>query len=775
MKWLVPFLLATVAMPAYAQTPFDMSPERPRIEDAAPIPALPTSPGAETPPPSQGTSPEVQTAPAPAAWTARRYLLPEPTFSLPGETASRSWALHLTAAQAASAARIHLAYRNAVVVAPESSRLQVLLNNVVIIDQPIRSADGFSPVQVDLPPELLRAGRNEVSMRATHRHRTDCTIESTYELWTELNPASTYLSFADPAANTFLSMGDLRALSPDANGVTRVEIVAPALNRNDMTVEILQLSQAIALYASQANISFSTVTAPSTGSQDVALRVLLGTPDDLSDIVEGVRPGSAAAFLPGGVDGVPTLAISGSNRSEWVDAINQLAAPVDREPGTRRDSLVTEGWRAPNAPMVYEERSLSFAELGVQSEQFSGRRYVRNFTFAILADFYAESYGEARLLLDAAHAATILPGSAINVYINGNIASSTPLNQRGGAIYNKLPIKVSMRHFRPGLNEVTVEAALRTEQDDACLPGASSDTTPRFAIFDTSSFNIPNFGRISQFPNIAATTGTGIPYALTGEPVAVLLEPDSGVSLSAAANVLGRLAVASGRSIPVSSTTSTDTARQQNAIFVGTVNAMPAGVLGQVGVTEDSRTAWTPSTNISGTPSTNEPTSIDAWRQQVDRPSLENIGQWFSRTFDITFDMIRFAPTQDGAFVPNQDDVLLVTQGANPAGNGVWTIITAPSQQMLTAGAQAITRHDIWEKLSGRVSTLNADMETVSSVPVAASSFVESRPPSLANYRLIAANWLSANILSYSLLLVVACLLLGVATSGLLSRLGRRR
>jgi hypothetical protein len=773
MKWLVPCLLASIALPAYAQSPFDMSPERPGVEDAAPVPSLPASPGADLTFPSEGQP--TAGADTPAAWSAHRFLLPEPEFMLSGETATRSWALHLTAAQAASPARIHLAYRNAVVVAPESSRLQVLLNNVVVIDQPIRSADGFSPLQVELPAELLRAGRNEVSMRAVHRHRTDCTIESTYELWTELNPASTYLSFADPSANTFLSMGDLRALSPDANGVTRVEIVAPALNRNDMTVEILQLSQAIALYASQANIAFSTVTAPTDGSRDVALRVLLGTPDDLTDFAEGVRPGIAAAFLANDADGVPTLAISGSNRSEWVEAINQLSAPVDREPGTRRDSLVTEGWRMPNAPMVYDERSLSFAELGVQSEQFSGRRYVRNFTFAIPADFYAESYGEARLLLDAAHAATILPGSSINVYINGNIASSTPMNQRGGAIYNKLPIKVSMRHFRPGLNEVTIEAALRTEQDDVCLPGSTSDAAPRFAIFDTSSFNIPDFGRISQFPNIAATTGTGIPYALSSEPVAVFLEPDSGVSLSAAANVLGRLAVAAGRSIPVSSTTSTETARQQNAIFVGTVNALPAGVLGQVGITEDSRTAWAPATNMGGTATANDPTSIDAWREQVDRPSLENLGQWFSRTFDITFDMIRFAPAQDIAFAPAQDDVFLVTQGANPAGGGVWTVITAPSQQMLTAGAQAITRHDIWEKLSGRVSTLNGDMETVSSVPVATSSFVESRPATLANYRLVAANWLSANILSYSLLLVIACLLLGVATSGLLSRLGRRR
>ena len=44
----------------------------------------------------------------------------------------------------------------------------------------------------------------------------------------------------------------------------------------------------------------------------------------------------------------------------------------------------------------------------------------------------------------------------------------------------------------------------------------------------------------------------------------------------------------------------------------------------------------------------------------------------------------------------------------------------------------------------------------------------------VANLRLIAANWLSENILAFSLLLFAACLLLGLATALFLSRIGRR-
>src|SRR5690606_15714672 len=107
------------------------------------------------------------------------------------------------------------------------------------------------------------------------------------------------------------------------------------------------------------------------------------------------------------------------------------------------------------------------------------RRYLHSFTFAIPSDFYAGSYGEARLLLDAAYSADVLPGSSLNIYVNGSIAASMQLTERRGAILDQLPIKVTMRHFRPGLNEIAIEAELLTEQDAACLPGAAASETPR--------------------------------------------------------------------------------------------------------------------------------------------------------------------------------------------------------------------------------------------------------------------------------------------------------
>ena len=52
--------------------------------------------------------------------------------------------------------------------------------------------------------------------------------------------------------------------------------------------------------------------------------------------------------------------------------------------------------------------------------------------------------------------------------------------------------------------------------------------------------------------------------------------------------------------------------------------------------------------------------------------------------------------------------------------------------------------------------------------------YADQGPHLWANLRLVAANWMSANILQYALVMLACCTFLGVATALLLSRLGRR-
>lgn len=767
---LAALLMLAASSPALSQpAPFDMTPERPATPGTPPAPA-------PAPPANVGTQPATPAEPV------RRRLLPAGSLTLAGEVASRSWSVHLTAAQASSPTRLQLGYRNALVVAPESSTLQLYVNQVPVLETRVSSSDAYREIAVDVPGDVLRAGRNEISIRARHRHRTDCTIESTYALWTEIDAARTWLSFADPAASAFGGFSDLRALAPDAQGRARINVVAPAASHGDIGNDLMRLVQAIALHAGLPNLDFS-ITSAIAGDDGAVLRVLVGATEELAGLVPalpvGASSGSFAAFLPDPRDGVPTLLVSGRSRIEWLAAIDTVLAPVDRPTGGMRDTLSTQLWRTPDAQMVYGERELSFADLGIRSEQFSGRRYSTGFQFAVPADFFANAYGHARLLVDAAYSDAVLPGSLLNIYVNGNIAASVPLNAVGGAILNRLPISFTMRHFRAGLNDVVIEANLLTERDEACLPGATADDTPRFALFDTSRFEMPQFARIGQRPNLEAVVGTGYPYGLAREPVAIVIERDELANLSATANILARMALSAGRAIPVSFLNSADAARGRDALFIGPVNGIASGVLSQVGIDEASRTAWSAMPDRPARQEDSGGVDVDAWRRQLDDRGLSGwfrgIEAWFSQTFGITTEMLRFRPSDDAGFVPPQSAVLLLAQGENPAGNGVWTVLSAPDAARLEQGARALSRQALWRLPSGHIATLSNDYETVVSEPAASFSFVETVPASFANYRLIAANWLSTNILSYSLLFVVACVAFGVTASALLTRLGRRR
>lgn len=785
------FFCALLALSASAfaqQEPFDMSPERRVEEPPPPAPAPAAQPAGDAEPESDAVEDEDQSRPSPqpeeqAAEGLRRNLLPSSILRLDGENDMRRFAFYLTDSQAASPANLRLGYQNAIVVAPEASRLAVDINGVRVIGESIASANDIKDVVADLPAGLLQPGRNEISFLSSQRHRTDCSIASTYELWTELDAERTYLTLDAPNDVPQWRIADLKAIPGGSDGQAKIALVVPALATGDVASETLRLAQAIALLANFPGPRFEVASSLANDvAADANLVVVAGTTGEIGRIAgENAAADGDAPVSFRQLDGIsaPALILSGADRSGWVGAVEQLAAQVGPSSFAMRDVLNTEAWSLPNPPMLYAGRDITFAELGVSSEQFSGRRYIRQFQFAVPADFYAQSYGEARILLDAAYTDDVKPGSLINVYVNGNIATSMPITARGGRVLRQFPIKVTMRHFRPGVNEIMFEADLLTDADEACAPGAATDQTPRFALFDSSRFSLPDFARITQIPNLAAMSGTGYPYLLNDEPVPVIMGRGNMGTLSAAASVLGRIAIASSRIIPLRVLSSPSQARGRDAIFFGTPAGLDSNVLAQVGINEAAAASWAPSATMDGEAvNGGEGPDMETWRNQMDGGMvarwINDLRAWLRDTFDISVDMLRFLPQDAQPYAPGPEDVLIIAQAASPTGQGTWTVVTAPHEAQLATAAQNLVGYGTWQQLSDHVTTFASD-GTLHSMEVGRGRFIQTAPPSAANYRLIVANWLSSNILSYSAILIVACGLLGITTSALLSRLGRRR
>src|SRR5262249_42140529 len=147
--------------------------------------------------------------------------------------------------------------QNAIVVAPEASQLTVLINNRAIGTRQISSPDGVSSASFDIPPGLLQPGANLVTLEANQRHRTDCSIQSTYELWSNIDPAQTYLSFAGLSPADQSGTDAVRAVGVDAGGKTEFDFVVPALEQPGTTRPLLRLAQGLSVLSGMPNQGFA--------------------------------------------------------------------------------------------------------------------------------------------------------------------------------------------------------------------------------------------------------------------------------------------------------------------------------------------------------------------------------------------------------------------------------------------------------------------------------------------------------------------------------------
>ena len=791
---------------AHAQpAPFDMSPERPAAP--APAPQLPRPSRVEprpqatlqapaVTPPADATAPDNRPAPPlrpeqaqtteapPAALSPspRRYIIPSESVALAGEYSRSAWSVYLTAEQAEAGRSVALAYQNAIVVAPEASSFSLSINNRKVGEERINAPNGAKSVRWVIPPGLLRPGKNDLELVANQRHRTDCDIRSTYDLWTEIDSGGTFIEFAPNLRPGNSAAEAILALGADPEGRTHFQMLVPSIGPMEELSPLLRLSQALAVMSSMPNPQFAFERQmPQRNDEPGRLTVAVGTAAELKEVIPnlpaGAETGPVSTLIQTADGKGRIVVITGPTWSAISGAIDSFIAPVLRPSAIRRESMSTDRWTRLNSPFVFGGERLTFAQLGIQTVEFSGRRFRTGFDIAVPSDFYAGAYGEAVLFLDAAYGASVAGGSHIDVYVNGSIASTVPVTEEGGGILRQAPIAVTMRHLRPGINHVEVEAVLLSSTDAACVPGSNASNQARFALFDSSAFYMPSYARIGQTPNLAALSGTGSPYARQQQPSAFFMDRIDADMLSAAANFLGKAAQVSGGPIDLDPVSAANAIGGRNAIYIGTAAQLPPNVLTQLHLASDLAAGWVPSDGEEQAAGNNA-AALEAWRSRLEggflSQQLSRFRELLQAKLDLSEGALRFLPGAETTFRPSEDDDLLLAQGLGPDGEGIWTVLAAPNSQELKLASMELARQSVWQQVEGRVFSYSRTTNSVAVSEARKLSFLAPVDTSLWNYRLIAANWLSSNLLSYALAIVLASCLLGVTTATLLRWVGRR-
>ena len=774
--------------PAPGAAPFQMRPGQPAPR-VAPVPAS-TQPAAPPRP--------------------DRFIIPQQRMIFAGEVASRAWVIYVTEEEAARQATFLLSYINAVVVMPETSRIRVTINGQAVIETPIASSQEPSRFAVPIHRGALRAGANLVRIDVVQRHRTDCAVTATYELWTEINNEGTGISFAGGRPPMTGGLDDLPSVGFDDAGLTTIRMITPGPIEGGGSARVLRVVQGLAVRGQFPNPQVVVAEGAQGRTPPGGLTVVVGTASELPRLMASVpadaRQRPITSFLEDDRLGAPTLVISGPTPADVdraIDRLNAITIP-------QTDAINTQTRFAPNAPLFDGARSVRLAELGVTTQEFSGRRFRTEFQIALPPDFYAEAYGNANLFLDAAFTAAVRPGSHVDLYVNQQIASTLPITARGGGLFQHEPMFVPLRNFRPGINRLWLEVVLDTESDNRCLPGATLPAENRFVLFDSSEFSLGNFARIGRLPDLGAFTATGFPYNLNGEPIAVVLARQDAATLAGAGTLMARLALSNGSPLPIDASAASVTLGERNTIFVGGIDHIASSVLDQVGIAPSTRANWVVSaaddaaTGIAGsenydnvlerfrnrrsadTPNVpseqpnqhNTPEIYERWRESVQGRGgvyaiMDSFEEWLRRTFSIGFDSLRIQEGRRTLYEPPPRTSILMAQGSSTNGEKAWTLVTARTPEALAASMVRFTSDNVWNRIGGQAVAFQSSSGEVERRDSPTFRFIVTQPLSFANFRMIAANWLSTNIMPYALMLLIAGTVLGIATAFLLRRLGR--
>ncbi|MBB3810148.1 cellulose biosynthesis cyclic di-GMP-binding regulatory protein BcsB [Pseudochelatococcus contaminans] len=722
-----------------------------------------------------------------------RYLLPMGNLRLDGERNTRAWNIFLTGDEAETATGLQLAYINAVSVMPEASRLKVEINGRSVLDVAIDSSDAQRIVRVPVPAGLLRAGANTIDITAEQRHRVACTVESTYELWTDIDAARTYLTFASGARPGRLqSLDDIAAVGFDAFGETTLTIVVPSPRDSVLGEEILYLSQALAVRGRFAHPVVSITGNLPGGSRPGELVVLLAPSPQ-----QYAATGPDAPVLPHATfrslrDGSTALVIAGETPEEIYRRIALIVPQNIRDPSPS-STVDTASLYSPETTFSKGASKLAFGMLGVETQEFSGRRFTTSITVALPMDFYTQAYGEARLLIDAGFAVDMQPGSYFIVSVNGRTSSVLPLDMTAGKMVTQMPIRIPMHHFRPGVNTIELSGVFRTAQDADCAPGTTLQRDPRFALFDSSSLVIPDFGRMGTTPNLAAFSARGFPYWRKESTLYVYLADQESATVAAAATLLANVSFHAQRVMPVDIVPHINAIQQQNALLIGAAGKLPPVALAQTGLAFDMPSLQESADTLlpgSGTVDTDAPLSRpginpanaedirERWQKRTgpegDAPgTFAAFQQWLRSTFNLTVDAV-FPRLNTPPYSPPNGTLIVLAQGHSMLGNYTWTVMTAGSAEALEVGIKELTEPVMWPQVDGKITAFRQSTYTVDVVMPAWVDFIPMHPPELFNLRMVAANWLSSNLSSYALVMLLACALLGLASYLVLIQVGRR-
>ena len=773
---------------------------------------------------------------------------------LAGEIGTSEWPVYLTKAQAEHPLKFQLGFLAAISDLPEASRLSVQINDQTIGDISIDAPHKVKTIAFDVPADLMKPGFNSLRIVAQQHHRADCSLSATYELWTQIDATQTGF-LLQPSDISVTALGDLPALPPGPQGAMPIRAVLPVATNAASINRMLQLAQIVAI---QGRFEQPLVDVADSLASGNGVNLAIGPHDEIVKLhgLEAlpVPDGPELGFLAATAQRRATIFVTGRDQDETDRALERMA-----HSGVAQGTA--QGLRAAQAFPGYKVEGgtrLKLRDLGVISQEFSGRLFRSSINIVMPPDFYPADYAKVGLELSGAYAPGLAPGAQIVVSINDKIAVGSSLAKTAGEVFKGRQIDLPLGMLRPGLNKVEIDAHLPMAADATCDPLAASTAKKRFLFLEDTEIVIPPIGRVAMSPNLAITATGGFPYAnskLVSHLYVPGPDPDT---IGAAATLIARMALSTGTTIDFRISVKPPSVSDGSTLVVAAASTLQPAALAMAGLDPDAiAKIWktrmarpddvekspalskyealtqerialqrnfpaecrmrTPRTKASVSASVSPATArklaalpearglpenavrtgnlSDQWGQTINGggwfswfswPALPSASavrdSWAARPYDWAAGWVTSAKdavlsgmgTASVNVVDDNAGLLVAQKNHGDAGEGIWTIVTAPTPLALREGVACLVDPRVWSQLGGEVAALDTSEAKINLAAAQDARFITTQPLSFSNLRLIAAGWFSLNRAVYVAVILAMALLLASVTLLFVKNVGRR-
>ena len=718
----------------------------------------------------------------------RRLMADRNDLFMGGETVNREFAFLVLPSEMTGSAKIVLDIQSAISVAPERSTLRLFINDQDLGTIPLVSG-APRQVEIEIPKGRLQPGYNSLVMLADQFHRVDCSLDATYELWTQINPTNSGVSFSRRTGDGSSDLSSLLTFG-NVNGRTAIRMILPRTGTTNDIDRTMAMVQALAIAGQLDRPAISMVEQPESTP---GIEMLVGTFGLVRQAL-----GSNAGELSEGVH-VKTDPDTGKSQliatARTEEDLDQIIARFEVDGRDHYQDGTSQGRRAienRRGRLLEPASRTALSALGFISRPFLGRHYDQSVSFNLPADFYPGDYGAATLNLSADYAAGLSPNAKLIVRANDETVASVHLGDgRTGRITSQhLPIPLNK--LRPGRNTIRLEADLTASADAACDAQTLTSSTPRLHVKADSSLDMPVFAQVGHSPDLAvAMAGDFKAGASDKEPLPLFVENLRPASLGAAATLLARTAYLSSHVTPVATTNQWPSQRDSALLALGTFAGI--GRHSQSDMMVDlSPSLDMASSAASKLPAAQSTASLAFGTDQPDSTKsadpqtkvaayikwAEGLGIAAFERLRTQAEILNLVPNPqvlaaDQSYqIPGNTD-LLVTQ--RMAGDrSPWTVIVGRDELVLQESVNAISQPHVWSGIGGTVQAFERTGKQIERKEALHQELYETKPLSLKNGRLIVAGWFANNSLQFTISQIAAAVLLGMSTFVVL-RKGRRK